>query len=149
MTTKKIMMAGLLFITSLMVGLESKAQQKNIPAKVRATGESKSGGQKILQWIKDDLRGYYVASLANGSVLTVDLNGKWLQSIHPVLDKKFPPIVSAAINPYRVKGYEIDDMVIVEDATLGKYYNADVSSDEDTTTLYIDPKGKVFKKVKQ
>lgn len=148
MTTKKILIACLLCIASSMIGLEANAQQKNIPAKVRSTGESKSGGQKILQWIKDDLRGYYVASLANGSVLTVSMDGKWLQSIHPVLDKKFPPIISAALNPYRIKGYEVDNMVIVEDATIGKYYNADVTSDDDAATLYIDLKGKIFKKEK-
>mgnify|MGYP003583446321 CR=1 FL=1 len=143
------MIACLLFIAGTMVHIQATAQEKNIPAKIKATVNSKSGGQKILLMGKDHARGYYVATLESGSVLTVGIDGKWLQTIHPALDKKFPPTISAALNPYRIKGYEIDNMVFVEDATKGKYYNADVTSDEDVITLYIDLNGKVFKKEKR
>lgn len=145
---KKTIIRTLLLIAGSLANFNALAQQDNIPAKVKSVAQSKAGNQKIVKWVPDKQRGYYVVVLANGYMMTISLDGKWLNTSHPYMEKNLPAAISSAIKPYINKGYEVNNIVFIEDAVKGKYYTADLISDDEDTILFISPEGKILKKEK-
>jgi hypothetical protein len=135
-----------LVVLATLTGKFHASAQENVPAKVKSAAEGKAGGDKVVKWVQDKGRGRYVAVLSDGSVMTIALDGKWLNTATPVLENKLPARVTATVDGYVRRGYEADNYLFVQDAAEGTFYTVDISSDDDDATLFINAEGKVLKK---
>ncbi len=148
MNIRRKVIIALLTVAGFSINYTAKAQE-DIPAQVRTVAESKTGGHKITKWFTDKKGGKYVATVLNEETfrtIEVDTKGKWLRTMQVFQPDKAPDAITKAVAPYLKKGYEADNYILTDDASEGKYFTVDLSSDDDDATLYLSPEGKVLKK---
>ncbi|WP_293301269.1 PepSY-like domain-containing protein [Pedobacter sp. UBA4863] len=146
---KTTTMIGALFFTiSGFSNLKAKSQQ-TLPFVIKSTVDTKAKGHKISKWVNDHQRKKYIVVISNGSVIEIDLQGKWLRTTQPLPENKLPSALKSAIKPYLNKGFEIDNYILIDDAFNGKFYMVDITSDDEDSTLSIDMNGKLLKKEKR
>lgn len=142
---KQVWIKSLLVIAALTIETNLQAQE-DIPDHAKTTAESKAAGHPIRSWVVDKQRSKYIAVLANGAVMEIDMKGKWLRTSTPIPEHRLPALIVAAVDRYLEEGYETDNCVLINDVAEGDLFSIDITSDDEDATLFINNKGKVLRK---
>ena len=127
-------------------------KESQVPANVKAVANTKLEGLKVGSWVLDKNRGYYVGTATSKDIfkmVTISLDGKWIETNQALQPGQVPAAIMASLKKnYLSKGYEGSNYVFVTD-TKGKYYMADMSSDDEDLEITLDTNGKILKKEAQ
>lgn len=145
---------ALVFLLVPVVTIHAQQLKENdVPPNVKAVVRAHNKGEKVSVWIKDGTRGTYVAtSISESYLATVEtsLKGDWIRTTTALEPASLPLAVMATLRTtYLNKGYEGSNYVQVEEPNQVLYYAMEVTSEDETLELRINPKGRIVSKVVQ